>query len=297
MKNKILLVITILLVVIYCVSFPKKETFNLPEEQDIKIKVLLKDNNIITLSLNEYLIGVLAGEMPASFDIEALKAQAIASRSYVMSKIKDNNSYDVTTTTNDQVYLSNEEMKEKWGNDYEKYYEKINEAVNETNNLVMKNNDEIIRAYYFAISNGYTEESSEVFGNSSNYLTSVDSSWDESVKNFEVTTKYSKEDFCSALNINCNNITITNINLNKTNHVDNLKVNNIIFTGLEMRKKLNLRSTDFKIEISDYIYITTKGYGHDVGMSEYGANEMAKLGYKYDEILNHYYQNITITSI
>jgi stage II sporulation protein D len=189
-------------------------------------------------------------------------------------------------------------MQDKWGNSYEKYYEKIKKAVESTEGLVMKYNDEVISAYYFAMSNGQTENVEAVFSDAKDYLKSVDSSWDKSVKNFEVTTTFTKTEFCQKLDITCDNIKIENISRSSTNHVDNLLVNNKSFTGVEFRHLLNLRSTDFTIDISDKtITITTKGYGHGVGMSQYGANEMAKLGKTYDEILKYYYQNIEITKI
>ena len=110
--------------------------------------------------------------------------------------------------------------------------------------------------------------------------------------------KFTGEEILKALNLNDNNLIFSDLKRNNTNHVENLKVNNIIFTGIEFRKLLKLRSTDFSIEENqDKYVITTRGYGHGVGMSQYGANQMAKIGYTYEEILKHYYNDIIITKI
>ncbi len=298
MKNRNLVIAVIILTIIAILSsFDKKETVFLNEEKKVTIK-----NNETTeekeLELEEYIIGVVAGEMPASFEVEALKAQAIAARSYAMNKIKSSKeTYDLVTDVSNQVYITQDEMKEKWQSEYDYYYNKIKDAVLETKGLVMKYNDEIISAYYFAMSNGSTEDVSLVFGESKDYLQSVDSSWDKNVKNFTVETNITKEEFCKKLDISCNDIIINNIKRSETKRVNEITINNKTFKGTEVRSILNLRSTDFNIEINESIKITTKGYGHGVGMSQYGANEMAKNGSTYEEILKHYYNNIEISKI
>ena len=298
MKNRNLIIAVIFLSVIAILSsFDKKETVFLNEEKTVTIKnnETKEEKN---LELEEYIIGVVAGEMPASFEIEALKAQAIAARSYAMNKINTSNeTYDLVTDVTNQVYITTDEMKNKWQSEYDYYYEKIKNAVLETQGLVMKYNDEIISAYYFAMSNGSTEDVSLVFGESKEYLQSVDSSWDENVKNFTVETNITKEEFCKKLDISCDDIIVKDIKRSETNRVNEITINNKKFKGTEVRSLLNLRSTDFDIEINESIKITTKGYGHGVGMSQYGANEMAKNGSTYEEILKHYYNNIEISKI
>ncbi|MDD2504776.1 MAG: stage II sporulation protein D [Bacilli bacterium] len=250
------------------------------------------------MDLETYIIGVVAGEMPALFEKEALKAQAIAARSYVLSKrINTNQSLKITSTINDQVFLTTEELKEKWSNNYFSYYNKVKDCVKSTSNLVLKQNGKIVRSYYFSMSNGYTQDSELVFGEKN--FTSVESKWEsEKIKNFLVSTKIKKEDFLAKLDLSNKNFIINNINRTKTNHVDIIEINNVKFNGIEFRKIFNLRSTDFTIKESENdIIIRTKGYGHGVGMSQYGANEMAKLGYNYKEILTHYYNNTEIANI
>ena len=297
MQNKYLIVVIIILSIVAIISSPKKsETAYFNDEE---IEVTIKDstsNEETKLNLEEYIIGVVAGEMPASFEVDALKAQA--ARSYALSKINTaTTSYDLLTDVSNQVYITTTDMQEKWGSDYEYYYNRIKDAVLETKDLVMEYDGEVISAYYFAMSNGYTEDASLVFGETHDYLESVDSTWDENVKNFEVTTTFSKEEFCEKLSLDCSNIAIENIVRSATNRVNSITINNQEFKGTKIRSLLNLRSTDFDIDITDKVTITTKGYGHGVGMSQYGANEMAKKGYTYEEILNYYYKGIDIVKI
>ena len=188
-------------------------------------------------------------------------------------------------------------MQEKWQDDFTFYYTKIKEAVEATKNLVMEYDGEVISAYYFAMSNGATEDVSLVFGESRDYLVSVASPWDENVKNFSVTTTFSQKEFCEKLNIDCSSIVINDIARSSTNRVNTITINNQEFKGTTFRSLLGLRSTDFTISIENDITITTKGYGHGVGMSQYGANEMAKNGSSYEEILKYYYKDIDIVEI
>ena len=266
-------------------------------DSNIKIKVN-KNNEIKELNLEEYIVGVVAGEMPASFEIEALKAQAVASRTYALYKIENfDNVYDVETTTDDQVYITIDEMKTKWGSDFDTYYNKIKEAVLSTKNQVMKKDNKVFKSYYFAMSNGYTEDSVAVFGE--NTSTSVSSPWDnESLNKFEVSTTFTKSDLKTKLNLPNDITNIEILSRDKTNRVSKVKVNDKTYTGIEFRHALGLRSADFTIKQENNSYtITTKGYGHGVGMSQYGANGMAKENNKYNEILKYYYQNIEISTI
>ena len=267
------------------------------EEKNIVIKIN-KNNEIQKINLEDYIVGVVAGEMPASFHEEALKAQAIASRTFAMYKLeKENKEYDLETTVDDQVYINETEMKDKWGSEFDFYYKKIKKAVKETVNLVMTKNNKIFKSYYFAMSNGQTADSVSVF--KENTIDSVSSPWDnESLNKFIVTTEYNLDDLKQKLNITEEIKTIEIISRDNTNRVEKLSVNDKSYTGIEFRKLLSLRSTDFEIEIkNNTCYITTKGYGHGVGMSQYGANGMAKDNYKYDEILKYYYQYIEIVSL
>ena len=174
---------------------------------------------------------------------------------------------------------------------YDKYFKKIQEAVRETENLVIKRDNKILRTYYFSMSNGNTENSLAVFNE--NTFESVSSSLEQKLSNYLKTVTFTKNELCKLLKLD--DINIQNIKRNETNHVDKIIINNKEFTGVEFRKLLNLRSTDFTIkQDNDNYIITTKGYGHGVGMSQYGANGMAKNGYDYKQILAYYYKNVSI---
>ncbi len=302
-KNILLIIFSIILTLIYF-GLPENKVEKIKQEENISIKEeiivkVLNENDIIEeVELEEYIIGVVAAEMPASFNEEALKAQAVASRTYAMYKILENaRDYHVTTDVTTQSYITKDQMYEKWEQEYEYYYNKIKQAVLDTENLVLKYAEEIICSFYFSMSNGYTENSISVFNQNLEYITSVESIWDKSINNFEFSKNISKNIFCEKLEINCNLITIDSVIRNQSNRVEEIIINNKKYSGTEIRSKLDLRSTDFEIIIGEEINITTRGYGHGVGMSQYGANELAKLNNSYEEILNYYYKDIKILPI
>lgn len=255
-------------------------------------------SNAYKIELEEYIIGVVAGEMPASFEMEALKAQAVASRSFALNRINSIPNYVLSTTINDQVYLTVEQMKTKWGNDFQYYYERVKRAVEDTKGQVVTYDGSIITAYYFAISNGYTESSVPVFNETREYLVSVPSSWDKNYQSYQSVRTMSKASFFDRLGITAVNLELGTINRSDTHYVRSIIINGKSFTGLEIFQKLSLKSTDFEIkEEGDNILITTYGFGHGVGMSQYGAQGMAREGYQYQDILKHYYKNTEITNI
>ena len=296
MTNKLLIVVIIILLPIAIFIKNNEELLNdnniVKQKEQAVIVNLKTSDEIIKLSLNDYLIGVVGQEMPASFHIEALKAQAIAARTFAYNYL-NNNEINISTTV--QSYIDNSQMKEKWRSDYDKYYKKVKQAVEDTDNLVIKYQDKIIKSYYFAISNGMTEDVKQVFSEDLPYLTPVDSKFDESVKNFEVTTSFTYENFCKLLSINPCEVNISNIKKDKSNRVEEITINNKTYSGIDIRKILSLRSTDFTInKLNNSIEIITKGYGHGVGMSQYGANYLANNNKNYIDILKYYYKDIEI---
>jgi len=276
----------------------KKDNYTETKKEDIKkneITVTVYRNNgkIINLELEEYVLGVVGAEMPASFNIEALKAQTILARTYALKSIK--NGKKLTDTVSTQAYKDNSELQKLWKNDYTKYYEKIKKAVNETKGKVILYNNEYIDAVYHSTSNGKTENSKNVWKNSLPYLVSVDSSWDKNVKSYKKETIFEINEFCNILKLDVEEPITYEIIHNETGRVRQITINNKTFSGTEFRNLLKLRSADFEIEINDEkIKVTTYGYGHGVGMSQYGANEMAKQGYSYIQILKHYYTGVVI---
>ena len=251
--------------------------------------------------LEDYVKGVLAGEMPVSFEIEALKAQAVASRSYVLIKMRDNkdSDYDVVNTTTNQVYLTDEKMRSNWQDNYDSNLKKIWAAVQDTSGEYLSYNGEIANALFFSTSSGMTENSEDVFISSVPYLRSVSSDWDKASPKYEDTSTYTLNDFYDKLGLEYNDaLSVEVTDKSSTGRPKKVKINGIEFTSRNLASKLGLRSSYLSITENDkQVTIVTKGFGHGVGMSQYGAEGMAKEGYKYNEILVHYYKGTEIKKI
>lgn len=257
---------------------------------------------IVTVPFEEYVKGVLAGEMPISFEKEALKAQAVAARSYVLKKMEDSKDkdYDVVDTVMNQVYLDDAYLKEKWQDKFDEKNNKLKEVIIETKGEYLTYNGEVAEAFFFSTSTGKTENSGEVFVTQLPYLKSVDSSWDAEVSPvFNDKEEYSVSDFCTKLNVPYKEkILIQIIKTTSTGRIKQIMINGVELTGNQVTSALNLRSTYFKInQTGNNVVIETKGYGHGVGMSQYGALAMSKKGYTYDEILKYYYQGVEISKL
>ena len=268
-------------------------------EQTIRV---LKDNNIQVLNLEDYLVGVVSSEVPASFEEEAIKAQAVAARTYALKQIENKKDlpYDVTDDTQTQVYQTDEELKEKWKDNYDKYINKIKKCVNETKGEYVTYNNQIIYAFFFSTSNGKTEDNKNVFGQDLPYLKVVDSSFDEKeTNNFYNEKTFNLSDFYSNLGLEYNdNLNITDEIRTESGRVSSIKINQVEFTGRNFQNKLSLRSNDFTIKKENNIVkITTKGFGHGVGLSQYGANALAKQNKNYKDILKYYYQGTEIQKL
>ena len=256
-------------------------------KKDVKVRVLKSDNKVDCINLEDYLVGVVSGEVPVYFENEALKAQAVAARTYALKQIENNKEkeYDVTDTVSSQVYKTEDDLKNRWGSDYEKNIKKIKNAVKSTEGEYVSYNNNPIYAFFFSTSNGYTEDNKNVFGQDLPYLKTVDSSFDEKeTSNFIVTKEYSLNDFYNKLNIPYSeSLTITDEEKSDAGRVLNLKVNGNLMNGRDFQSKLKLRSTDFTVEkTGGKVTITTKGFGHGVGMSQYGANALAKQNKTYE---------------
>lgn len=261
------------------------------QEMETQQYVTVSSNQTKTvMALEDYLIGVIAAEMPASFELEALKAQAVASRTFVSSR-----DYKVDDTTASQVYQNDEKLKEKWQDQYDENKRKIRQALLETKGQVLTYQQEIISATFFSSSNGKTNNSQDYWTGAKDYLVSVDSHWDH-IKSDNIRTKaLSWEQLHAIFSTIVHEITI--ISHYDNGYVKEVKVNEVVMSGRELREKLALSSSCFSIESNDQgITFTTVGSGHGVGMSQYGAQGMAKEGYSYDEILKHYYTGVEIVN-
>jgi len=260
-----------------------------------EIIVYRSNGSVINLNMTDYLIGVVSSEMPASFNLEALKAQSVLARTYVL-KAKQTGK-KLTDTVSTQSYIDIDQMKNKWGNSFNTYYNKIKNAVENTNGEYLSYNGNYIEALYHSTNNGKTESSLDVFGNYYPYLISVSSEYDKNTSSYLRTINMPLDAISNKLGLSLNNDSVISI-LSYTDggNIKEININGNNFSGKKVRELLGLRSADFDISISDNnANITTRGYGHGVGMSQYGANGMANAGYSYKDILSHYYPGTTLT--
>lgn len=276
-------------------------------------------NKLMNLDLEEYIVGVVAAEMPAAFEQEALKAQAVAARTYAYKRLLEPDQrvkqYHpqadvITNPAICQAWSSDDELKKKWGRlDYLKYKKKIIDAVQDTRGEILLFENKLIDPVYHASCGGImTEDSGEVWKYSFPYLQSVKCSGHEdkhihdtktiALRNIDVALGSDLEAIPAAkLQGNTNNY-IKIIEKTKSGRIKTLSVNGKNLSGNEVRTKLGLKSTWFTWQVDkDKIIFSTRGYGHGVGMCQYGADGFAKQGKKYDQILKHYYQGVTIGKI
>ena len=263
-------------------------------DNNIYVSVRRSDGRVVSLELEDYVTGVVGAEMPALFSSEALKAQAVIARTYALKA----NSMGQVLSDNEstQSYKDNGELASLWGGSYSSYYSKIKDAVNSTKGVYLTYNGNYIEAVYHSTSNGRTEDSSNVWGNSYPYLVSVDSVYDNTNPSFSISKSFSYSDLSSKLGIGVNSSSEFNIlGYTSGGRVSSISIDGNQFSGVSFRSMLGLRSADFDIvKNDDGVVITTRGYGHGVGMSQYGANGMGKAGYSYSEILLHYYLGVSL---
>lgn len=278
-----------LLVTLLCGGFAKE----LP--QQAKALYGLADLAPLDSDLEEYVVGVVAAEMPAAFPEEALKAQAVAARTYQIRQMQaagsDSVLYDVG-----QAYITTEEQKKKWGENYAFYAGKIRNAVRATAGEIMVYNGEPILAAFHAQSAGKTEDAENVWNEAVPYLKSVNSMDDKNAPDNKTVVTFSAKEISDKLGCDVEEISI--LSRTEAGYVDEVQAGDKILTGREVREALALRSANFTIEKRENdIIFTVFGYGHGAGMSQYGASFLAEKGMDYHEILNHYYTDIQFEKI
>lgn len=271
-------------------------------------KVLDKDTKkILELTPVEYIIGVIAAEIPASFEIEALKAQAVAAHSYALHQMgiqlqnpdeSLKGAYLSTDPAHFQAYMSQKERQKRFGANFEAQEQKISDAVNAVINEILVYEEEPIAAAFHSISSGKTESAQTVWGKEIPYLIAVDSSIDLQNNKCKTISSFTEKEARSILELNLPNADLSS-QLNNWIQIDSrsdsgtvldVTVGGMKADGRDIRTWFDLPSANFSIKVSkDSLSFTTYGYGHGVGMSQYGANDMAKEGKNHQEILAHYY--------
>ncbi len=271
------------------------------------LRVLL-DGEVREMAVNEYIWGVTAAEMPASFEPEALKAQAVAARTYALRRaaVPNTNHPDADVCgdhTCCQAYISPEQAAANWGDNAEAYTAKITRAVADTGLEVIRYQGALIDAVFHSSSAGSTQDAVAVWGGSVPYLVSVKSPEGEEVPNFHSEVSLSAEEFRSTLLAAHAGANLGDdpqwwfgeVQRTAGGSVSQINIGGVLLGGGEVRSLFGLRSANFTVEAKgDQIVFRAAGYGHGVGMSQYGANAMAKQGKGYQDILSWYYTGVTI---
>jgi stage II sporulation protein D len=278
---------------------------------------LTKEKRVVEVPLESYVRGVVASEMPSDFELEALKAQALAARTYIVVRMMKRDFNDmgkwgkvaqtayVTDSVQHQAYTTDEKLRRKWGKNDQANLKRIDEAVEETKGRIITYHGKPIYAAFFSTSNGRTENSEDYFGKKYPYLRSVASPWDRQSpkfiqqKSFHLSVLIHKLEQETgkkiAIPVTTGKPPLQVVKWTDGERIDRLRVGDTLLSGRKIREALNLASSDFRWQIlGDRILITTRGYGHGVGMSQWGANIMAKQGKKVEEIIKYYYQGVDI---
>ncbi len=275
----------------------------------------ISTGEVLEVPLKTYLIGAVCAEMPATFEPEALKAQAVAVHTYA-ERIRRRNQHSPDPSllgadfSNDagkyQAYYTESQLRTAYGDAYETCYAKAAAAVEAVASELIYHEGEPIIAAFHAISGGKTESSEAIWGEPLSYLVSVDSAADTAAPRYQETVSFSPDDIKASVHKVFPDVQFADdaaawckvLTVSDAGTVLTMQCGNTVCSGQQVREMLGLRSACFTIEFSDGVFrFTTKGYGHTVGMSQYGANEMAKNGASYKEILAHYYPDTTLSAV
>lgn len=289
---------------------PEQPRFLIIEEEQMRedLTVRLKvGNEVRELLLEDYLIGVVMSEMPLSFEMEALKAQAVTARTFAFRQMGGGKHMDCDLCDQSsccQAWVGKETMVAKLGNSWEQYRQKAETAVVSTEGIVLTYDNRLIEAVYFSCSGGATEAAVAVWGSEVPYLQSVESPGEEQAGKYLSEKTVSLDDFRRIIlqaqplaDLHGQSKTwLGDVTCTDGGGVAEMEIGGTVFTGTQLRQLFSLNSTNFTLhEEEGNMVFSVKGYGHRVGMSQYGANAMAAEGKNYAEILKHYYEGVSIT--
>lgn len=276
------------------------------DKQTIRISDV-SSGKVIEVEIYDYVLGVMAVEMPVSYHEEALKAQAVASYTYALwvkgnSDNSQNELYDITNSpAKHQSYKTQEELKEEWGEKYDEYITVYKNALNSVIGQYLTYENEPVLAVYHAISSGTTENAKTVWESDLPYLKSVNAIGDTLSPNYDSEKSFKKQEFLSLLKENGVDVKKDGVvdfshkQSEKSLYIEELKLNEKAFSGTEIMGIFSLPSPNFTLSYSDETYVfSCKGKGHGIGMSQYSADYMARQGSSYKEILEHFYSGTTL---
>jgi len=280
-----------------------EETRTLEDEMIVRLG---GNNGIIEIPLESYLVGVVLSELPGTFEMEAMKAQAVAARTFTLRQKNTgkHTEYDLCVNSSCcQAWSDKKSLEASLGNDFDNFWNKAQWAVEETRGEVLLYDDMLIDAVYFSCSGGVTEDAVAVWGTEIPYLKSVISTGEEESSAFESEMTISCERFREILYQENSSVAfdedpskwLGSIQRTKGGGVENIEIGGQLFAGTKFRTLFGLNSTRFSVEIGEStVCFRVMGYGHRVGLSQYGANAMAKAGFEYKDILLHYYSGVEV---
>lgn len=257
------------------------------------------------ISMFEYVCGSVAAEMPLAYEEEALKAQAVACYTNALRQKSTQGNTENGDISDDstvhQGYIDKAQRQKKWGKDFAKYEAKLQRVVKAVEGRAIYYDNELCLAAFHAISSGKTEDSENIWGTSVPYLKSVNSKGDKLSPQYASTVAFNKEDFIKHgkdLGVTTKSSLKGSIKITETSPTGTVLSATVCgkeYTGEEIRKAFSLRSPVFTVKATaDAVTFSVSGYGHGVGLSQYGADYLARQGYTYDEILEHYYTDVVI---
>lgn len=287
---------------------PQEENAKLPDTVSVYVK---EEDKVYDMNMTQYLKEVVSAEMPAEFNSEALRAQAIAARTYLINRMRayqkseippeHKGAYICTDATHCKAWISEEKRRELWGKDKaDEYWDKISDAVESTGKLILTYNSEPISAVFHSTSSGFTENAKDVWGGEAPYLVSVKSEGDAQSPKYNSEKELSIEEFKKTAEeniagVNWENPLIGDINRSDAGGIMTITVGGVVIKGTDFRFMYDLRSTNIEFEITDSIIkMKVSGYGHGVGMSQYGANYLAEHGKNFEDILKTYYTGVEL---
>ena len=332
--KKVLMYIFVLLFIVFIIPsiFTRKRKISIPETEN-KIEAIqeeayekydykkystiklyhTKTGETQELSIDEYLYGVVSAEIPVSYHLEALKAQAVAARTYTLYQIihssgKHGEADICDDSTCCQAWISKEDRLARWDeNEATSNWDKITRAVDSTQGQIITYKNEPIDAFFHSNSGGITETANNVWGGSNfPYLQSVETAGEDEYSQYLSEVELTKTELIEKLKEKHPEIQINYeeenciqiLEYTESGRVRSIKFGNIQIAGTEARTLLGLKSTNFEFQIvENKVKFTVKGYGHGVGMSQTGADSLAKQGFNYEQILKHYYTGVEITFI
>jgi len=295
----VLIIVTVFAIILVIRSYREKSV-PAPSVQPRVTLYLSAGNQKITLTLEEYIVGTVAAEMPASFEMEALKAQAVCARTYALNRLVNNKKYSQQADLSDditccQAFINSSEFKKRHPSSPEHYLQRIKQAVKTTEGEIMLYHGQPLDAMYCSTCGGRTEDVGETGGKDLPYLKGVVCSYCKASPRY-ITSQSFSEDYLKRLwGLQGKELQIQVLSTSSSGRLRKVRLNDQVLSGEQLRSGLGLPSTWCSFQNQgDSLVITSRGYGHGIGLCQFGANGMAKAGYNYREILHHYYQGFEI---